>query len=59
MVRMWQYGDRWFCSFLPWKTVRFVPEDAGPPSAAPQAESLAANGPPSADGPPAAAAQTG
>jgi hypothetical protein len=31
VVRMWQYGERWFCSFLPWKSVRFVPEDTGPP----------------------------
>ena len=31
VVRMWQYADRWYCSFLPWKSVRFVPEDAGPP----------------------------
>ena len=32
-VRMWQYGDRWFCSFLPWKSVRFVPEGTDPPAA--------------------------
>jgi len=31
VVRMWQYGERWFCSFLPWKSVRFVPEDTQPP----------------------------
>jgi hypothetical protein len=29
-VRMWRYGERWYCSFLPWKSVRFVAEDAGP-----------------------------
>jgi hypothetical protein len=34
-VRMWQYADRWYCSFLPWKSVRFVPEDAGPADAGP------------------------
>jgi hypothetical protein len=33
VVRMWRYDERWFCSFLPWKPVRFVAEDAGPPSA--------------------------
>jgi hypothetical protein len=43
MVRMWQYGERWFCSFLPWKSVRFVPEDAGPP-----ADGTAAGVPPAA-----------
>jgi hypothetical protein len=32
VVRMWQYGERWFCSFLPWKSVRFLTEDAGPPA---------------------------
>ena len=35
VVRMWQYADRWYCSFLPWKSVRFVSEDAGPPDAGP------------------------
>ena len=30
VVRMWQYGERWFCSFLPWKSVRFAPDDASP-----------------------------
>ena len=33
VVRMWQYADRWYCSFLPWKSVRFVPEGADPPAA--------------------------
>jgi hypothetical protein len=23
-VRVWQYGDRWFFSFLPWRNVRFL-----------------------------------
>jgi hypothetical protein len=45
VVRMWQYADRWYCSFLPWKSVRFVPEDAGPPSAALPAIGLAAEDP--------------
>jgi hypothetical protein len=34
VVRMWQYDGRWFCSFLPWKSVRFVVEGGGPPAAA-------------------------
>jgi len=38
VVRMWQYADRWYCSFLPWKSVRFVPEEAGPPDACPSAD---------------------
>ncbi|MCX7031306.1 MAG: hypothetical protein NTU62_14465, partial [Spirochaetes bacterium] len=53
VVRMWQYGERWFCSFLPWKSVRFVPEDAGSPADGP-----AVDGPP-ADGPAAAVVQAG
>jgi len=24
VVRMWEYGGRWYCSFLPWKSVRFA-----------------------------------
>ena len=35
VVRMWQYADRWYCSFLPWKSVRFVPDGAGSPDAGP------------------------
>jgi len=44
VVRMWQYADRWYCSFLPWKSVRFVPDDAGSPDAGPP------EGPPAVDG---------
>ena len=36
-VRVWQYRERWFFSFLPWRTIRFVADqegDAGPGSAA-------------------------
>jgi len=32
-VRVWQYKDRWFFSFQPWKGVRFVESrDAGGPA---------------------------
>ncbi len=48
VVRMWQYADRWYCSFLPWKSVRFVPEDAGPPEAGPTAGEPAPDDPPGA-----------
>ena len=24
MVRLWQYADRWYASFLPWRSVRFA-----------------------------------
>ena len=24
MVRLWQYSDRWYASFLSWRTVRFT-----------------------------------
>jgi hypothetical protein len=24
MVRLWQYGERWYASFLPWRSVRFA-----------------------------------
>ena len=30
VVRMWQYDGRWYCSFLPWKSVRFVAAEDGP-----------------------------
>jgi hypothetical protein len=56
MVRMWQYGDRWFCSFLPWKSVRFVSEGTDPPAAGPPADGTAADMP-AADGPPPEAVQ--
>jgi hypothetical protein len=23
MVRLWQYSERWYASFLPWRSVRF------------------------------------
>ncbi len=67
-VRMWQYGDRWFCSFLPWKSVRFMPEGADPPAAGQPVDGPAMDGPAvdgpaadsrAADGSPAAAAQDG
>ncbi len=54
MVRMWQYGDRWFCSFLPWKSVRFVPEGTDPPAAGPPADGTAADKPAAAGPPPEA-----
>ena len=53
VVRMWQYADRWYCSFLPWKSVRFVPDDAEPPDAGPP------QGRPAVDGPPPGGAQPG
>jgi hypothetical protein len=46
VVRMWQYAGRWYCSFLPWKSVRFVPEDVGPPGAGSREESPGADGGP-------------
>lgn len=24
MVRLWQYAERWYASFLPWRSVRFA-----------------------------------
>jgi hypothetical protein len=24
VVRLWQYSDRWYASFLPWRSVRFA-----------------------------------
>jgi hypothetical protein len=63
MVRMWQYGDRWFCSFLPWKSVRFVPEDDDPPAAGPPVDGPAVDGSAAGslavEGSPATAAQDG
>ena len=53
VVRMWQYADRWYCSFLPWKSVRFVPDDAGSPDAGPP------EGRPVVDGPPPDVIQPG
>ena len=53
VVRMWQYADRWYCSFLPWKSLRFVPDDAGSPDTGPR------EGRPAADGPPPGAGRTG
>jgi hypothetical protein len=55
MVRMWQYGDRWFCSFLPWKSVRFVPEGTDPPDGGPPADGTAAESPAAEEPPPEAA----
>ncbi len=34
-ARTWQYKDRWFFSFQPWKGVRFVEDPPAEPSAAP------------------------
>ena len=53
VVRMWQYADRWYCSFLPWKSVRFVPDDAEPPDAGPP------EGRPAVDEPPHGGVQPG
>ena len=53
VVRMWQYADRWYCSFLPWKSVRFVPDDTGSPDAGPP------EGRPAVDGTPPGVAQAG
>jgi hypothetical protein len=53
VVRMWQYADRWYCSFLPWRSVRFVADDAGSPEAGPQ------EGRPAVDGPPPEVVQAG
>ena len=34
-VRLWLYKERWFLSFQPWRSVRFVEEEpAGPPQGA-------------------------
>jgi hypothetical protein len=49
IVRMWRYEDRWFCSFLPWKSVRFAPDDAGPPPGQAERPTLAG---PAAEPPP-------
>ena len=35
VVRMWQYDGRWYCSFLPWKSVRFATEEQEGPRAGP------------------------
>jgi hypothetical protein len=32
-VRVWQYKERWFFSFQPWRGVRFVPGEQGGESA--------------------------
>lgn len=53
IVRMWRYADRWYCSFLPWKPVRFVAEGAGPPGGG------ATAGCPDRGDPPAAASPGG
>jgi hypothetical protein len=37
VVRMWEYGGRWYGSFLPWKSVRFAAEEGAPPTAGPPA----------------------
>ena len=34
VVRMWEYAGRWYCSFLPWKSVRFAATEDVPPTAA-------------------------
>ena len=39
-VRLWEYKERWFLSFQPWRSVRFVEEDPGGP-----VENTAAAGP--------------
>lgn len=46
IVRMWQYADRWYCSFLPWKSVRFEVVGAGPPGSSPPAGSPGQGDPP-------------
>jgi hypothetical protein len=33
-VRLWQYKERWFMSFQPWRSVRFVEDPGGTPEAA-------------------------
>lgn len=49
VVRMWQYDGRWYCSFLPWKSVRFAAgEEHGPPAAAPPDGTSPGNPPPGA-----------
>ena len=53
VVRMWQYADRWYCSFLPWRSVRFVSDEAGPTDEGPP------EGRPAEDGPPPGAVQAG
>jgi hypothetical protein len=34
---MWEYGGRCYCSFLPWKSVRFAAAEDVPLPAAPSA----------------------
>ena len=34
-VRIWQYRDRWFFSFVPWKGVRFLSDRQEPDAAVP------------------------
>lgn len=48
VVRMWQYAERWYCSFLPWKSVRFEAEESGPPRSVPPSGESASGGPPAA-----------
>ncbi len=43
VVRMWQYDGRWYCSFLPWKSVRFVAGEEGPPPGAQPAGGVSAD----------------
>jgi hypothetical protein len=31
-VRVWQFKERWFFSFQPWKGVRFVPDEPAVPA---------------------------
>lgn len=45
VVRMWQYADRWYGSFLPWKSVRFETEGVGPTDADAPAEPPPSGGP--------------
>jgi hypothetical protein len=35
-VRVWQYKDRWFFSFLPWRNVRFLADTVDEAATSPQ-----------------------
>ena len=46
-VRLWQYKERWFLSFQPWRSVRFVEEAT---EASPEAASSTDAQPPATSG---------